>query len=86
MAKTYAGEYPPDTGCEHSPSCLACPLPICKYDSPRSQRQAAPRIALGKKNDLKILAAINRGMHPKDVAKECGVTVRTVFRSLERNR
>lgn len=24
-----------DTGCEVSPSCLRCPLAICKYDAPR---------------------------------------------------
>ena len=23
-----------DDGCEYSPSCLQCPLPVCKYDDP----------------------------------------------------
>ena len=23
-----------DDGCENSPSCLQCPLPVCKYDVP----------------------------------------------------
>jgi hypothetical protein len=23
-----------DDGCEVSPSCLSCPLPLCKYDDP----------------------------------------------------
>ena len=22
-----------DNGCEYSPSCLKCPLPVCKYDA-----------------------------------------------------
>jgi len=22
-----------DDGCEYSPSCLQCPLPVCKYDA-----------------------------------------------------
>ena len=83
MAKTYVGEYPPDTGCEHSPSCLACPLPQCKHDMPNPLGAASA--ARGKANDFKILAAVATGMHPKDVAKECGVTVRTVFRALARN-
>jgi len=25
----------PDDGCEYSPSCLLCPLPVCKYDDPK---------------------------------------------------
>lgn len=24
----------PDTGCQHSSSCLTCPLAICKHDLP----------------------------------------------------
>ena len=25
----------PDNGCEVSPSCLSCPLPLCRYDDPQ---------------------------------------------------
>jgi len=25
----------PDDGCEYSPSCLLCRLPVCKYDDPK---------------------------------------------------
>jgi len=28
----YIAEHSPDTGCEFSPSCLRCPLPLCKDD------------------------------------------------------
>lgn len=24
----------PDTGCSYSPTCLSCPLPVCKEDAP----------------------------------------------------
>ncbi len=27
-------EYIGDDGCEYSPTCLRCPLPLCKYDDP----------------------------------------------------
>lgn len=32
-----------DDGCEYSPSCLTCPLPLCKYDDPRHSPSAATR-------------------------------------------
>lgn len=31
-----------DDGCEISPSCLSCPLEVCKYDQPATRRDPSP--------------------------------------------
>ena len=35
-----------DTGCEYSPSCLTCPLPVCKYEAPLATQLRMYRDAL----------------------------------------
>ena len=66
---------PPDTGCEYSPSCLACPRPICKYDDPLWEET-------GRRGILhrQIVDAFNKGLSTKTVAGAFGVSERTVTR------
>lgn len=66
--------HPSDTGCEASPSCLQCPLPLCKYDVPGG---------LAAAKYLERDAAIRQAYRERsatEVAKEFGVSVRTVYR------
>jgi hypothetical protein len=71
-----------DTGCEISPACLSCPLPQCKYDDP-VWFQKHRRIA----RDLKMWSAIRaEGLSVEEAADRFSVTVRTVFRIMQRCR
>ena len=71
-----------DTGCEASDSCLDCPLPVCKYDDPvwyhRNRRLA---------RDFRVMHIMQReGLSIEETAERFSVTVRTVFRILQRCR
>jgi len=33
-----------DDGCEYSPSCLQCPLPVCKYDDTVGSKNGGSKI------------------------------------------
>ena len=66
-----------DTGCDVSPSCLRCPLPVCKYDDPGYlERQ---RIAARQERVRKLRS---RGMNVVAIAAELGVSARSVHRDL----
>ena len=80
MAKTYASAYPPDTGCNLAPSCLACPLPLCKYDTPKQVHPTR------RKGEGAIVEAVNSGMARRVAAQTFGVSLRTIDRVLARNR
>ncbi len=71
-----------DTGCEASDSCLDCPLPFCKYDDP-AWYQRNRRLA----RDFRILHVMNReSLSIEETAARFSVTVRTVFRIMQRCR
>ena len=71
-----------DDGCEVAASCLACPLPRCKYDDMRWYERNR-RLA----NDLRITAVIEReGLSAEEAAARFAITKRTVFRVLRRSR
>ena len=71
-----------DTGCEVSPSCLNCPLPQCKYDDP-DWFQRHRRFA----RDLRMWSTIQlEGLSAQEAADRFSVTVRTVFRIIQRCR
>ena len=71
-----------DDGCEVAASCLACPLPRCKYDDIRWYERNR-RLA----NDLRMTAVIEReGLSAEEAAARFGITKRTVFRVLRRSR
>jgi len=70
-----------DTGCEESPTCLACPLPQCKYDVPLTIKQVA------KKQAKDILLTEYVAAHSRwGAAAYFGVGVRTVDRAIKRMR
>ena len=76
-----------DTGGDVSPLCQQCPLPCCRYDDPvgyalwrRQQRDAVAAAAMGQPT------ARQRGERIMQVALELGVTPRTVWRRMQRER
>ena len=71
-----------DTGCEASDSCLDCPLPLCKYDDP-AWYQRNRRLA----RDFRILRVMTQeSLSIEETAQRFSVTVRTVFRIMQRCR
>ena len=71
-----------DTGCEASDSCLDCPLPRCRYDDP-AWYQRNRRLA----RDFRIMRAMQQeSLTIEETAERFSVTVRTVFRIIQRCR
>jgi len=71
-----------EDGCDVSPSCLDCPLPVCRYDDPRwyvRYRQQQQDLRLAQLMKLERLGAV-------EVAEKLGITVRTVYRARARLR
>ena len=71
-----------DTGCEASDSCLDCPLPQCRYDDPawylRNRRLA---------RDFQMMHVMQQeSLSLEQTAERFSVTVRTVFRVMQRCR
>ena len=76
-----------DTGCEVSPSCLRCPLPVCKYDLPKHQRPEAVLEERSRKHGRRaqeIAEGYRGGESVEELAARFGVSVRTVYRALSR--
>ena len=71
-----------DTGCEVWSSCLECPLPQCRFDDPTWYHQYK-RLA----KDARMCKIIySEGLTAEQAAKRFSVTVRTVFRIMQRCR
>ena len=71
-----------DTGCEASDSCLDCPLPRCRYDDP-AWYQRNRRLA----RDFRIMRVMQQeSLTIEETAERFSVTVRTVFRIIQRCR
>ena len=71
-----------DSGCDLYPSCLNCPLPQCRYEV---NGGATAMLRLGR--DASIIAASKRyGATIDDIARTFGLSRRTIFRVLERDR
>jgi len=66
-----------DTGCHVHPSCLSCPLERCLFDDPRAfyRRRSESRV-------LAMIVLVSQGLTPTEVARNLGVSRRTVFRWL----
>lgn len=64
-----------DDGCNLYPSCLACPLPRCRYDAARGQLTLEH-----EERRERVLALRRDGLSVADVATMLGVSRRTVFR------
>lgn len=69
-----------DTGCELAPSCLKCPLHLCKYDDPEWGKAAS--IA---RRDIDIVNKHKMGMKAAKIATEVDASIRTVYRVLQRD-
>ena len=63
-----------DDGCDLHPSCLSCPLPVCRYDIPGGKRAV-----LNLYRDERI-ARLRRDYTVPVVAGLLGVSARTVVR------
>lgn len=72
--------HPSDSGCAISPSCLACPLPQCRYDVPHGLIRIK-RLAV----DERVIELRMDGRSIRDISGSVGIAVRTVQRSLRRN-
>ena len=69
-----------DEGCDLSPSCLNCRLPVCRYDNPGATRRLR---TLGR--DQEIWRLRRRDRLPIDaLARRFCLSRRTVFRILKR--
>jgi len=66
-----------DNGCDVSPTCLACPLPRCRYEEP-----GGLRALLNKTRDEQIVSQRASGVPVAELATRFGVSRRTVFRVL----
>ena len=63
-----------DDGCEASPSCLECPLPVCKHDWHAMN------------DEVKVDEIDHLGLTEEVAAARYGVGVRTVRRKIQRVR
>ncbi len=71
-----------DDGCDVFPSCLACPLPRCRYDVP-----GGARAMLNLARDAEIRRMRFEGdLQVEEIAKRFRVSRRTVFRVLHPKR
>ncbi len=68
-----------DDGCDVSPACLECPLPLCKYDDPGWMERESKRV-----RDDSIYRAKLAGDSVSDIALRFGVSPRTVHRVIKR--
>ncbi len=69
-----------DEGCDLSPSCLNCVLPLCRYDQPGGIRGLRTR---GRDEEIIRLRQSER-VPIATLARRFGVSRRTVFRILRR--
>ena len=75
-----------DTGCHVSPSCLSCPLPVCKYDAQGGERQ---KMVNAKKDDERLAIYYRLtadGLSNEDIATILEISPRTLRRLLARER
>lgn len=69
-----------DEGCELAASCLNCPLPGCVYDRPRGRQKW-----LKQNRDQEITQRfIGEGKTVQELAREFGISRRTVQRALKK--
>jgi transposase-like protein len=70
-----------DTGCDVHPRCLTCPLVRCRYDEPGGARKL-----FSEDRDRAIVSMHREGAPVDAIARRFGVSRRTVFRALARER
>ena len=79
-----------DTGCEYHPSCLACPLPVCKEDMgyPALQKLDQERRDAGVVSVWERIRASRPALKKTQIMKltgeELGRSTRSVYTALRR--
>ena len=68
-----------DTGCDLAPSCLECPLALCKYDDPNSER-----VDRNVMRDTAIVKLFASGLKVSEIASRVNISDRTVYRVIQR--
>jgi hypothetical protein len=71
-----------DTGCDLHASCLSCPLAHCRYDQPGGAR----RLLSGERDRRIVRLQQDEQLPVELIAQRFGVSRRTVFRVLARER
>lgn len=66
-----------DKGCDVSPACLSCPLPVCRYDVAYSIHAIR-----NVKRNSEIIRLYADGVSARTIARQFGVHKRTIFRVL----
>lgn len=69
-----------DTGCELAPSCLECPLALCKYDDPDLLMRSNKVM-----RDTEILRLYSSGVKVSKIAVIVNTSERTVYRIIQRD-
>ena len=71
-----------DDGCEVSPSCLTCPLVVCKFDDPGWLRRIG-RLS----RDMRVVDVRRReGLSVSELAARFGLSSRTIHRIIQSER
>ena len=65
-------------GCSVAKTCLACPLPACRYDDPFGQVRAQVQARIEKVQQLR-----DQGHDVDEIARQLGISVRTVYRDTD---
>jgi hypothetical protein len=68
-----------DDGCDASLTCLACPLPLCKYDDPGWLHRESRRT-----RDDEIFKLRGERMPVAEIARRFDISTRTVHRIVQR--
>ena len=69
-----------DTGCDLAPSCLVCPLALCKYDDANGARHGRTVM-----RDQEIMRLRGQGLKVSQIAKIVKTSERTVYRVAQRD-
>lgn len=73
-----------DHGCSYAPSCLNCPFDVCRYDRGFAGNRVSKAINRVTR-DQEIIAMRATGMQVEQIARERGISGRTVARILSRS-
>lgn len=83
VRKRYYSKNPQDTGCKyadevlgHKSLCLKCPFTDCILDMPQGIKNSIMKAM----RNQEILNLVNKGINSKNIAKDFGITARTVQR------
>jgi len=71
-----------DVGCELHPSCLTCPAPLCRHDTPKGLQGV--RMLLHMEQVLAL--ATEAQLSPQEAALSLGISDRTYYRLLRKAR